>query len=79
MTTEKSAEKQSPASLTAREVEVLRGIADGATNQMIASQLYISVKTVNTHVQSILRKTQSDNRAAAAAFAVRHGMTMPKS
>jgi NarL family two-component system response regulator LiaR len=65
--------------LTAREVEVLRCIVDGATNQMIATQLFISVKTVNTHVQSILRKTQSDNRAAAAAFAVRHRLIMPKS
>ena len=72
-------EKESPAGLTLREVEVLRWVADGATNQMIASQLYISVKTVNTHVQSILRKTQSDNRAAAAAFAVRHGLITPKS
>ena len=72
-------EKESPAGLTLREVEVLRWVADGATNQMIARKLYISVKTVNTHVHSILRKTQSDNRAAAAAFAVHHGLIMPKS
>jgi DNA-binding CsgD family transcriptional regulator len=76
---ENRTEKELPANLTSREIEVLRWIADGATNQMIASQLYISVKTVNTHVQSILRKTRSDNRAAAAAFAVRHGFIAPKS
>ena len=78
-TTENRTEKESPTGLTLREVEVLRWVADGATNQMIARKLYISVKTVNTHVRSILRKTQSDNRAAAAAFAVRHELIMPKS
>ena len=78
-TAAKRTEEEMPTGLTSREVEVLRWVADGATNQLIASKLYISVKTVNAHVQSILRKTQSDNRAAAATFAVQHGLITPKS
>lgn len=63
-----------PAGLTAREVEVLRLIAQGETNVAIAAILSISVKTVNTHVGSILGKTGSANRAAAAVFAQRRGL-----
>jgi non-specific serine/threonine protein kinase len=63
-----------PGGLTPREVEVLRKLAQGATDRMIASQLSISVKTVNKHVASILGKTDSPNRTAAAAFAVQHGL-----
>jgi len=63
-----------PAGLTAREVEVLRLVAQGATNRAIAESLHISVKTVNAHVTHILNKTGCANRAAAAAFAVQHGL-----
>ena len=63
-----------PAGLTPREVEVLSLIAVGDTNQMIAFELRISVKTVDTHIQNILRKTESGNRAAATAFAISHGL-----
>jgi ATP/maltotriose-dependent transcriptional regulator MalT len=63
-----------PAGLSAREVEVLRLVAQGETNQAIAAALSISVKTVNTHVTSILNKTGCANRAAAASFALRHGL-----
>jgi non-specific serine/threonine protein kinase len=65
---------RNPAGLTRREAEVLRLLAHGATDAAIARQLSISVKTVNAHVASILGKTGSPNRAAAAAFAVRHGL-----
>jgi DNA-binding NarL/FixJ family response regulator len=64
----------SPAGLSAREVEVLRLLAAGRTNQAIADALCISERTVNKHVTRILAKTDSDNRTAAAAFAHRHGL-----
>ena len=61
-----------PAGLTAREVEVLRLVAQGLTNRQIAESLTISVRTVNTHVTNILNKTNCDNRTAATTFAVQH-------
>ncbi|HEU5328589.1 MAG TPA: LuxR C-terminal-related transcriptional regulator [Thermomicrobiales bacterium] len=63
-----------PAGLSFREVEVLRLIAAGHTNQEIADVLYLSPKTVINHVSHILAKTGAENRAAATAFAVRHGL-----
>lgn len=66
-------EKQTyPSGLTPREVEVLRLAASGATNQQIADSLYISVRTVNTHMTNIFGKTGCANRTAATAFAVTH-------
>ena len=49
-------------------------VAEGATDPAIARALSISVKTVNKHVASILGKTGSPTRAAAAAFAARNGL-----
>ena len=63
-----------PAGLSAREVAVLRLLAAGRTNRDIAAALFVSANTVRTHVTHILEKTQTDNRAAAAAFAERHGL-----
>jgi DNA-binding CsgD family transcriptional regulator len=63
-----------PAGLTERELEVLRLIARGDTNRQIAETLFISVRTVSTHVTHILTKTNCDNRAAAATFAARHDL-----
>jgi DNA-binding CsgD family transcriptional regulator len=60
-----------PDGLSARELEVLRLIAEGITNQSIATELYISEKTVHSHVSSILAKTGCANRAEAASYAVR--------
>src|SRR5512134_2952964 len=59
--------------LTDREREVLRLVADGATNREIASQLYISQNTVSFHMKNILAKLHLKNRAQAAAFAIRAG------
>jgi len=63
-----------PAGLSAREVEVLRLVAAGRTNGEIAELLFLSKRTVQVHVAHILAKTRADNRAAAAAFAQRHGL-----
>jgi DNA-binding CsgD family transcriptional regulator len=62
------------AGLTEREVEVLRLVAKGATNQQIADALHISVRTVNTHITNILNKTGCENRTAASAFALQHNL-----
>lgn len=63
-----------PAGLSAREVEVLRLVAQGATNRQIAATLVISVKTVNSHITHILNKIGCDNRTAATTFAIQHGL-----
>ena len=65
---------QAPAGLTEREVEVLRLLARGLTNKQIASALDIAVKTAGNHVQSTLGKVGVRTRAAAAVFAMRHGL-----
>lgn len=63
-----------PAGLSAREVEVLRLVAQGQTNLQIAQSLSVSKKTVDNHLTHILRKTVCDNRAALTAFAIQHGL-----
>ncbi|MGN6360027.1 MAG: AAA family ATPase [Thermomicrobiales bacterium] len=63
-----------PAGLSAREVEVLRLLTTGLTNRQIAEQLSLSTPTIKNHVAHILAKTGTDNRAAAAAFALRHNL-----
>ena len=63
-----------PAGLTAREVEVLRLVVMGLTNAQIAQELDLSEKTVANHLTHIFNKTTSENRAAATAFAIRHGL-----
>ena len=60
--------------LTARELEVLRLIGRGRSNREIAADLFISEHTAANHVRSILMKTQSANRTAAARYAMRHGL-----
>jgi NarL family two-component system response regulator LiaR len=59
--------------LTEREVEVLRLVAQGLSNQHIAEQLIISERTVRTHVGNILDKLHLANRTQAALYAVREG------
>ena len=60
--------------LTDRERDVLRLVADGATNREIGSQLFISENTVSFHMKNILAKLHLKNRAQAAAFAIRAGL-----
>ncbi len=61
-----------PDRLTGREVEVLRLIATGATNRVIATRLSISEKTVARHVSNIFTKLDLSSRAAATAYAYDH-------
>ena len=63
-----------PDGLTPREVEVLRLIAIGRSNQEIATELVISFNTVTNHVKNILGKTGCSNRTEAAAYAIPRGM-----
>lgn len=58
-----------PGSLTAREVEVLRHVAQGASNREVAETLVISEKTVERHLGNIYNKIDVGNRVAATAFA----------
>ena len=60
--------------LSDREIEVLKLIANGKDNAMIAGELHISPKTVKNHISNILMKLQIENRIQAAVFAVRSGI-----
>jgi NarL family two-component system response regulator LiaR len=60
--------------LTEREREVLRCIARGRSNKEIGQDLFISEKTVKTHVGSILDKLSLADRTQAALYAVKHGL-----
>jgi DNA-binding CsgD family transcriptional regulator/tetratricopeptide (TPR) repeat protein len=60
--------------LTPREVEVLAGLSAGRTNQEIADELFISVKTASVHVSNILRKLDVGGRQEAARVAHRLGV-----
>ncbi len=58
--------------LTGRELEVLRLVAQGLTNKLIAKQLFLSEKTVDRHVSNIFTKVNVSSRAAATAYAYQH-------
>jgi DNA-binding CsgD family transcriptional regulator len=63
-----------PGNLSPREVEVLRLIAAGRSNQEIAAALFISPNTVARHVNHIFHKTGATNRVEAARYTARHGL-----
>jgi DNA-binding CsgD family transcriptional regulator len=63
-----------PDGLTAREVDVLRLLADGLTNKEIAQRLVLSVPTVARHIATIYNKIDARGRADATAYALRHGL-----
>jgi NarL family two-component system response regulator LiaR len=60
--------------LTDREMEVLRLIAKGKSNQELADDLFIGVKTVKFHVTNVLAKLGVDDRTQAAIYAFKHGL-----
>jgi two-component system nitrate/nitrite response regulator NarL len=64
------------ASLSEREVELLRSLAQGMSNKEIAQMLSISENTVKYHCKNILQKLNLKNRTEAAAYAVQHGLTI---
>jgi DNA-binding NarL/FixJ family response regulator len=60
--------------LSAREVEVLRLVAEGLNNQAIGERLFVSEHTVHRHVANIFSKLSVSSRAAAVAQAARRGI-----
>jgi len=62
------------AELSDREIQVLKLIANGNDNSVIAGELHISPKTVKNHISNILMKLQIENRIQAAVYAVRSGI-----
>ncbi|MCC3358451.1 response regulator [Bacillus sp. REN16] len=60
--------------LTNREMEILLLIADGKTNQEIADELFIALKTVKVHVSNILSKLEVQDRTQAAIYAFKHSL-----
>jgi DNA-binding CsgD family transcriptional regulator len=63
-----------PAGLTSREVEVLGLVAAGMTSAQIAKELFLSPRTVDTHLTSIYHKLGVTSRSAATRFALEHGL-----
>jgi DNA-binding NarL/FixJ family response regulator len=66
--------KNTGAELSKREVEVLRLIADGLTNAEIADKLFTSKRTIESHRQSLLEITQSNNTATLIRYAISNGL-----
>ncbi|MFT9599172.1 response regulator [Mesobacillus sp.] len=64
--------------LTERELDVLKCIGEGMTNQQISEELFIGVKTVKTHVSNILGKLGLSDRTQAAVYANRNGLIKTK-
>lgn len=60
--------------LTARELEVLRMLAQGLSKKRIAESLFLSVKTIDNHCTSIMSKLNIHNRVDLARYAIREGL-----
>ncbi|MGP4061972.1 response regulator [Halobacillus litoralis] len=67
-------EKKPHEELTKRELEVLKCVGEGMTNQEISDSLFIGVKTVKTHVSNVLGKLGVQDRTQAAVYAHRNGL-----
>jgi DNA-binding NarL/FixJ family response regulator len=61
--------------LTPRELEVLRCLVSGMTRAEVAQHLFVSMNTVRTHIQSLLRRSDQHSALALVAFARSHGVT----
>ena len=64
--------KQPLIDLTEREIDVLKLVVHGKSNQQIADALYISLATVKAHISNILSKLEVTSRAEAIAYAIKH-------
>lgn len=73
MVTNAEAHNDTGPALTAREIEVLRYVAKGMAYREIAEELFVSHRTVQNHVQNVLRKLQLHNRVELALYAVEQG------
>lgn len=62
--------------LTEREIEVLKGVASGLSDKEIALKLFLSEPTVKSHLRSVYQKLRIHNRAQAAAYAVKNGLSV---
>jgi DNA-binding NarL/FixJ family response regulator len=69
-----SAQSETAPSLTQREREVLRLLADGLANEEIGKRLFISPETVRTHVRKAMGKLEADTRTQAVAMALRQSL-----
>ncbi|MCI0847361.1 MAG: alpha/beta fold hydrolase [Chloroflexi bacterium] len=67
-------DKAPPAGLTGREIEVLRMVAGGKTNNEVAQELVLSIRTVERHIGNIYSKIGARGRADATVFALRQGI-----
>jgi DNA-binding CsgD family transcriptional regulator len=65
---------ENPNDLSARELEILKLVATGASNKEIAQKLYISLNTVKVHIRNIFTKINAASRTEAAMYAVRIGL-----
>jgi DNA-binding NarL/FixJ family response regulator len=68
------AEHAADDAITTRELEVLRGVANGSSNKIIASNLNISEHTVKNHLKSILSKLDANDRTHAVTIAMKRGI-----
>jgi two-component system NarL family response regulator len=68
---------EGPGGLTPREVEVLRLVGAGMRNKEIAARLFISEKTVKTHLTHIYQRLGLHDRVEVALYAIRHGVVIP--
>ncbi|MGW0885629.1 response regulator [Streptomyces sp. NPDC002671] len=75
--TEQSGPQDPKVSLTERELEIVRLVADGGTNAEIGAKLFISPGTVKNHIASIQQKVGARNRVGIAAWAFRNGVCGP--
>jgi DNA-binding CsgD family transcriptional regulator len=66
--------RELPSDLTAREVDVLRLVAQGMSARDIAARLVITPKTARNHIEHIYTKTGATSRVAASLFAMQHGL-----
>jgi DNA-binding NarL/FixJ family response regulator len=69
-----AAQEKAPHDLSKREIEVLQLIAEGFTNADIAEKLFTSKRTIETHRQNLLEKTNSTNTATLIRYAITYGL-----